>query len=84
MFYEDFPSIPLILVITLQDRKTLVCIFLSFRFLPELKLIQDFFGALIFYNLKHVEHKKSTRGGPGPKRDQVVRGPNQATPPSLV
>jgi hypothetical protein len=40
--YRDFPSIPLILVITLQDMKTLFCVFLSFRNLPELKLTQDF------------------------------------------
>jgi hypothetical protein len=42
MFYGDFPSIPLILVMTLQDRKTLFCLFLSFRDLPGLKLTQDF------------------------------------------
>jgi hypothetical protein len=42
MFYRNFPSIPLILVITRQNRKTLFCIFLSFRNLPRLKLTQDF------------------------------------------
>jgi hypothetical protein len=41
-FYGDFPSISIILVITLQDRKTLFCVFLSFRDLPWLKLTWDF------------------------------------------
>jgi hypothetical protein len=35
---------PLILVITLQNRKTLFCVFLRFRNLPELKLAWDFLG----------------------------------------
>jgi hypothetical protein len=47
MFYRDFPSILLILVITLQDRKTLFCVFLRFRDLPELKLTQDFWSVII-------------------------------------
>jgi hypothetical protein len=42
MNYGDFPSIPLILIITLQDRKTLFCIFLCFRDLLGLKLTYDF------------------------------------------
>jgi hypothetical protein len=42
------------------------------------------FGALIFYHDKHLEHKKSMRGGLGPKRDQVVQVPSQAAPLSLV
>jgi hypothetical protein len=41
MFYGDFPSIPLILVIT---RQTLFCVFLSFKNLPELKLTHDFWS----------------------------------------
>jgi hypothetical protein len=44
MIYGDFPSVPLILVITLQDRKTLFCVFLRFRNLSELKLTWDFSG----------------------------------------
>jgi hypothetical protein len=47
MFYGDFPSIPLILVTTVQTRKTLFCIFLSFRNLPELKLTWDFWSVNI-------------------------------------
>jgi hypothetical protein len=66
MFYGDFPPIPLILVITPQDRKTLFSIFLSFRDLPGLELTWDF-GALLFYQKKHQE-KKSTRRGPGAER----------------
>jgi hypothetical protein len=42
MIYGDFLSIPLILVITLQNRKDLFFVFLRFRNLPELKLIWDF------------------------------------------
>jgi hypothetical protein len=48
MFYGDFPSIPLILIITLEDRKTLFCVILSF-------------GELIFYHEKHLKRKKSMR-----------------------
>jgi hypothetical protein len=44
MIYEDFPSIPHILVITLQNRKTLFCVFWCFRNLLELKLTWDFLG----------------------------------------
>jgi hypothetical protein len=47
MFYGDFPSIPLILVITLQKRKTLFCVYLHFRDLSGLKLTWDFSGANI-------------------------------------
>jgi hypothetical protein len=45
MFYNvlwGFSIDPLILVITLHDKKTLFCVFLSFRNLPELKLTLDF------------------------------------------
>jgi hypothetical protein len=47
MFYRDFPSIPLILVITLQDRNPCFAYFLSFRDLPRLKLTQDFWSVNI-------------------------------------
>jgi hypothetical protein len=47
MFYGHFPSTPLILVITQQNRKTLLCVFLSFRNLPELKPTQDFWSVNI-------------------------------------
>jgi hypothetical protein len=47
MFYGDFPSITLILVITLQDRKTLFSVFFSFRDLPGLKLTWDFWSVNI-------------------------------------
>jgi hypothetical protein len=47
MFYGDFASIPLILVITRHDRKTLFYVFLSFRDLPELKLTQDLWSVNI-------------------------------------
>jgi hypothetical protein len=47
MFYGDFSSIPLILVITLQDSKTIFCVFLSFWDLPGLKLTWDFWSVNI-------------------------------------
>jgi hypothetical protein len=47
MIYEDFPSIPLILVINLENRKTLFCVFLCFRDLTRIKLTWDFSGVNI-------------------------------------
>jgi hypothetical protein len=47
MIYENFPSIPLHLVITLQNRKTLFCVFLPFTDIPGLKLTWDFLGVNI-------------------------------------
>jgi hypothetical protein len=55
MFHGDFPSTPLILVITLQNRKTMFCIFLSFRNLPELKLTWDFWSV-------NILSREATRG----------------------
>ena len=47
-------GVPLILVITLQDRKTLFCVFFSFRDWYELKLTGDFSRIIIFqYMMKH-------------------------------
>jgi hypothetical protein len=71
MFYEDFPSIPLILDITLQDNKTLFCVLLSFRNLPELKLTWDFWSINIYHE-RHLEIKKSMKRGPGAKRYQLA------------
>jgi hypothetical protein len=71
MIYGHFQSITLILVITLQNRKTLFCVFLCFRNLPELKLNWVFL-ALIFYHENLLEHKKSTREATRAKRDQVA------------
>jgi hypothetical protein len=50
MFYNvlwGFSIDPLILVITRQNRKTLFCVFLCFRNLPELKSTQDFWSVNI-------------------------------------
>jgi hypothetical protein len=44
LIYGYFPSIPLILVITLHNMKTIFCVFWRFRSLPELKLTWDFSG----------------------------------------
>jgi len=42
MIFGDLPMIPFILVLTLQNRNTLFCVFLSFRGLNEVKLSWDF------------------------------------------
>jgi hypothetical protein len=74
MFYGDFLSIPRILVITLQGRKTLFGVFLSFGNLPGLKLTQDFWSINIYHE-NMLEITKSTRGGPVAKQDRVARAP---------
>jgi hypothetical protein len=74
MFYNDlwgFSIDPLILVITLQNRKP------CFAYFDVSETFSDsnwpgFFQALIFYHEKHLEEKKSTRRGPGAKQDQVA------------
>jgi hypothetical protein len=81
MIYGDFLSIPLILVITMQNRKTLLCVFLYFK-IPGSNW-PVIFLALIFYHKKHLEKKKSMRWGPGAKRAQVAWTPGQAMPPML-
>ena len=48
MFLGISLRVPLILVITLQDRKTLFCVFFSFRDLYGLKLTGDFLRINIF------------------------------------
>jgi hypothetical protein len=83
MFDGDFPSIPLILVITLHDRKTQFCIFLSFSNLSELKLTWDFWSINI-----------SSRETPGDQEVNEMRprgqtrpggaAPSLATPPRLI
>jgi hypothetical protein len=83
MFYVDFPSIPFILVIILQDWKILFCIFLRFRDLRGLKLTQDFWSINILpREATGGEEVNETR--PRAKRDQVERDPGLATPPRLV
>ena len=51
MFLGISLRIPLILVITLQDRKTLFCAFFRFRDLYGLKLTGDFSRIIIFQNM---------------------------------
>jgi hypothetical protein len=83
MIYEDFPSISLILVITLENRKTLFCVFLRFMNLPELKLTRDFSGINIYHD-NHLEDKKSTRETMRAKQGQVAWASGQAMPPMPV
>jgi hypothetical protein len=74
MIYGNFPLIPLILVITLQNRKTLFCVFLCFKDLPGLKLTWDFLGINILpreapgaQDVNEVRPRGQTRpGGTGP------------------
>ena len=58
-------GVPLILVITLQDRKTLFCVFFRFRDLFELKLTGDFSRINIFQNMtiRDFETKQKEPGG---------------------
>ena len=51
MFLRISLRIPLILVITLQDKKPLFCVFFSFRDLYGLKLTRDFSRIIIFQNM---------------------------------
>jgi hypothetical protein len=77
MFYNDlwgFSVDPLILVITLQNRKTLFCVFLRFKDIPRLKLTWDFLGvniipreALGAQQITEGGHEAQKRpGGAGP------------------
>jgi hypothetical protein len=73
MFYGNFPSIPLILVITLRDKKTLFCVFLSFMDLPVLKLTWDFWSIDILSRETPEEEVnemmlrgRTSKGGAGP------------------
>ena len=51
LIFGDFPMIPFIWVITLQNRKTLFCVFLTFRDLRELKRTWDF-SRIIFSGIR--------------------------------
>ena len=51
MFLGILQRIPVILVITLQDRKILFCVFFSFRDLYGLKLTGDFSRIIIFQDM---------------------------------
>jgi hypothetical protein len=87
MSYNDlwgFSIEPLILVITLQNRKTLFCVFfLHFRNLPGLKLTWDFLGVNILpREAPGEEEVNKTR----PRGQASIGGaaPSQAVPPEPV
>jgi hypothetical protein len=80
MFYGDFPLIPLILIITLQNRKTLFCEFLSFRNLPELKLTWDFWNVNIL-SREAPEEEEVNEMRPRGQMSLGGMGPCQAMPP---
>ena len=75
MFLGISLRVPLILVITLQDRKPLFCVFSRFRDLYGLKLIGDFSWIIIFRNMtnsalesrkRRHDEEKGTGGAPTP------------------
>jgi hypothetical protein len=81
MIYVGFHQPPLILVITLQNRKTLFCVFWHFRNLLELKLTWDFLGINILsrepsraQEVNEVGHEGQTRlGGMGPRPGRATQ-----------
>jgi hypothetical protein len=80
MIYGDFLSIPLILVITLQNRKTLFYVFLRFRNLPELKLTWDFLGVNILSQEPYGAQELNEGGLGGQTRPGGAgQGPGHAT-----
>jgi hypothetical protein len=83
MFYNDlwgFFIDPLILVITLHNRKPLFCVLLRFRNLPELKLTWDFLSVNIFSREPSGEEEvnemgsrcQTSKGGAGPRPDRAT------------
>jgi hypothetical protein len=86
MFYNvlwGFSIDPPYLVMTLQDKKTLFCIFLSFRDLPRLKLTQDFWRV----NILSREAPRGEEVNEARPRGQTSTGgaaPSQAAPPIPV
>jgi hypothetical protein len=75
MIYEDFPLIPLILVITVSNRKTLFCVFFRFRNLSNLKLIWDFFSV----NILSREPPGEEVNEMGPRDQPSTGGAGRAT-----
>ena len=83
MFLGISLRIPLILVITLKDRKTFFCVFFRFRDLYGLKLTGDFSRIIIFqYMTKHSFEITQTELGRG-KEDRWRAHPLGA-PPMLL
>ena len=80
MFYGDFPWIPFHWFITLQNKKPLFCVFLSFRDLTDIKRTWNFSGAIIFARdtiweeeVLEGPHEAQTRpGGTGPTLDRAT------------
>ena len=78
--FGDFPKDPLILVITLQDRKTLFCVFFRFRDLYGLKLTGDFSRINIFQNMTIRDFgSKQTEQGRGIGYRWRAHPPGRAT-----
>jgi hypothetical protein len=92
MIYGDFPLIPLILVITLHNRKTLFCVFLCFRGLPGLKLTWNFLGVNILPREApgaqevneggHEAQKRPSGKGPSPRHPVSFEGSDLRCHPS--
>ena len=82
MFLGIFQMIPLILVITLQDRKTLFCVFFSFRDLYGLKLIGDFSRNIIFQYMTKLGFE-TTQTEPGRRKGPRWLAHPLGAPPML-
>ena len=80
MFLGIFQMIPLILVITLQDRKTLFCVFYCFRDLYGLKLTGDFSRIIIFQILMDLSFETTqTESGGRKEQGWRIHPPGHAT-----
>ena len=92
MFLGIFQRIPLILVITLQDRKPLFCVFFRFRDLYGLKLTGDFSWIIIFqymtklsFEITQMKIRRRKEPGwcaPPPRRATYTLLPFGASQPS--
>jgi hypothetical protein len=82
MIYGDFSLIPLILVITLQNRKTMFCVFLCFGNLLELKLTCDFSGVNVLSREPSRVQEVNEEGHDG-QTSTGGTGPGQGAPPML-
>ena len=83
MFLGISLGVPLILVITLQDRKTLFCVFYCFRDLYGLKLTGDFSSINILPNMMDLSFE-TTQTEPGGGIDHGWRAHSLGAPPGAL
>ena len=82
MFLGISLRVPFILVITLQDRKPLFCVFFSFRDLYGLKLTGDFSRIIIFQNMT-VQSFEITQTESRRRKEDRWRAHHLGAPPML-